>query len=55
MNSLDFASVDRQLIESSVAKIILTKYSIYDFAMAEEIANMINRVIMKPVTKRIVN
>jgi len=50
MNGLDFAKEVRRLGGNSVTIIILTGYSIYDIATEEEIANIVNRVIMIPVS-----
>lgn len=50
INGLDFAKEVRRLGGNSVTIIILTGYSIYDIATEEEIANIVNRVIMIPVS-----
>lgn len=43
----DFAKEVRWLSGNSVTMIMITGYFIYNFAMEEEIANLVTRVIMK--------
>ena len=52
MNRIDFAKEVRRLRGNSVAIIMITGYSIYEIVTKEEVADLVDRIMMKPFSLR---
>ena len=52
MNGIDFAKEVRRLRGNSIAIIMITGYSIYEIVTKEEVAGLVDRIMMKPFSLR---